>query len=178
MNCAPVKPLLSRHAERELPEDLRESVEAHLRACESCRWTVQLLECEEDALRSALRGGSDRPANSRSLRRLVAVAAVALVLLGGSLFALHRAYRQLGRETPDVASRSVLIRAEAISLREFVAVLSETSGVPIRLDDRVGEGPVIDFVLVTPVRLASVLAIIEDFHGLRSRPDGDGILIY
>ena len=178
MTCAPVKPLLGRYVEQELEDDRRAAVEEHIDACESCRWTVRLLEREEDALRAALCGEPVRPGTSRPVRRLVAAAAVALVLIGGSLFALHRAYRQLGHEPASVASRPVLVRAEAMPLAEFVAVLSEAAGVPIRLDDRLGEGPVVDLVLVKPVRLASILAILEEFHGLRSRPDGDRILIY
>jgi len=177
-SCAPVKPLLVRFVEKELQDDRRSAVEDHLHACESCRWTVHLLEREEDALRAALLGEADRPATSRPVRRLVAAAAVALVLIGGSLFALHRAYRQLGEEPVNAAARSVLIRAEAVPLAEFVDLLAERSGVPIRLDAGAREVPAIDLVLVKPVRLASILAILEEFHGLRSRIDGNRILIY
>ena len=178
MNCASVRPLVSRFVEKELEDAPRATVEEHLSSCESCRWTVHLLECEEDALRAALGGGTARPASFRPVRRLVAAAAVAFILLGGTLFTLYGAYRHLGSEPVDVASRSVLIRAEAMPLPEFVALLSETSGVPIRLDSGVGEGPVIDLVLVKPVRLVSILAILEEFHGLRSRHVGNRILIY
>ena len=91
MNCASVKPLVSRFVEKELEDAPRAEVEEHVNACESCRWTVHLLEREEDAIRAALRGEPVRPGTSRPVRRLVAAAAVALVLIGGSLFALHRA---------------------------------------------------------------------------------------
>jgi anti-sigma factor RsiW len=178
MICSETKPLLNRHADGELPCDLGARVEAHLDECDACRWTASLLTREESALREALGGTRSRPPASGSTRRMIAAAAVALLLLGGSLLGLHRAYRMLVTDAASAAGRTVLIRAERLPLAEFVERLSEASGVPIVLEPASADRPLIDMVLVRPVRLESVLALLEEFHGLRSRRDGGRILIH
>lgn len=177
MICEETKPLLLRRAENELPRDLHAAVEDHLEGCDACRWTASLLQREEQALKAALGGERSRPPASGSTRRMIAAAVVALVLLGGTLFGLYRAYRRLGTDPAGAGERTVLIRAEGMTLPEFVDRLSEASGVPIVLDREPRGSPVIDFVLVRPVRLTSVLALLEEFHGLRSVREGSRILI-
>ena len=65
-----------------------------------------------------------RPAAGEAKAGIVAAAAMILVLMGGALVLLHRAYRGVPTTSPAAGPQLVMLRAKALPLTEFAALLS------------------------------------------------------
>jgi len=183
MACSDYKRLISPYVDGELPSDQAELVKDHLPDCESCRKSVRLLRLEDRAVRSALLGVHAIRSRRPRPRKLPAVAALVLILVGGSLVLLYGVYEGLGRSVRErnaaadrvaaALEEPVLVHAEAMPLREFVRRLDAAAEVDVLLHPdaagRVGYDHPVSLPLVEPIRLESVLLLLDEFHGLAWR---------
>jgi hypothetical protein len=191
MACTDYKRLISPYVDGELPPEHADLVKDHLPDCDSCRKSVRLLRLEDRAVQSALLGVHAIRSRRRKPRKLVTVAALVIILLGGSLFLLYGVYEGLGRtirqrnaKADAVAAaieKKVLVTAEAMPILEFVDRLSALSDVPILLHPdaagRVGYDTLVSLPLVEPIRLESVLLLLGEFHGLAWKADDGNIVL-
>jgi hypothetical protein len=142
--CRKVRELLVEHVDRELTEELRRRVEAHLATCQACRQLARELEegsawaerarpavpAEDFAARVMARIEQVRPAPSPAWGwvRPVAVPALALALVAAALVGvlLRPAPKPTGpseiARIPRIESRTEPVRAPALSERAPVLI--------------------------------------------------------
>ena len=99
---------------------------------------------------------------------------------GLASLALYGAYRSLANRVEAAKRDSTLeldspvqVSGEGLTLEAFLGEVSEQAGVEIVLSEeaagRLDPAPEMTIVLTNPIRLRSVLELLEDFHGLRAR---------
>jgi hypothetical protein len=160
------------------PDESRELLD-HARGCRECREALALLRRERGLLTLAHKSRVGSAPRKRSVVRTAGLAAAILILLGAGLARLHEFYSETGarlaaerdaRKTEEILGRKLAVAAEGVPLGEFLEMLERESGVPVRLDEgaRQRPEPSIHLSIVTPVRLGSLVHLLEDFYGLRA----------
>jgi hypothetical protein len=187
MACAERTGALLRRADGELPAGSQRLLDRHLAACEECRATLELMTRENRAIATAL-----APAPRRSgrpvLGRILAAAAV-LLFTGGAVAGLLLSAESVESARDRSAARAevhldapVLIRAEDLPLKEFLAEVSEVSGVTVHVSGaaltRFPTRPRVSITLCQPITLRSLLALLSEFHGLIPEVNGDGVILH
>lgn len=188
MDCAEVRTRLSALADGETPRDEAARLEGHARRCPECANRIALAKKEARLLRAALAG--PRPARAPHLPpRAAWAAAVILALAVGAAAGLGPLYRAVTERRSAASSEQVrvsldapvLVRSDGVPMRAFLAELTDRSGTPVRLADGALAGldrePRVRILLETPIRLRSVLGLLEDFYGLRPVITGEGVVL-
>jgi hypothetical protein len=190
MACPDYKALLPRYVDGELPQEQERLLKDHLPTCDSCRGTIRLLKMEDRAIRSALFGPGSRARSVRVPIRFIRAAVIYGLIFGTGLLVLYGAYQGLA-ERVDAAKRNealeaaldrtVLVSADGLDVDTFLEEVSAAAGVELVLTEtgraRLGDGVRVRIRLVKPIRLASLLELIEDFYGLVPEPRDGAVIL-
>jgi hypothetical protein len=188
MACEERKTELSRMVDGELAPERSAALLDHAVGCRPCAETLRRLRAERRLLESAFAGRIPARSPRRLPSRAALAAAVLLVLAGVGLHRLHGAYSAAAERAgaaarADLAEgvflRTLRVEARGLPLTDFLTLVSEEAGVPLRLDEgalrRLGGPPTVHLVLVTPIRLGSLVRLLEDFYDLSAHATEDGV---
>ena len=188
MECADFQRLVPASADGELAPAEEARLRQHSGDCPACAEALRRAEREVGLITSALRGeGRARPA--RRPPRALWAAAVVLVLALVAGFGLERTYRSAGDRAAASRARAftaalevpLRVKSHGVPLRAFLAEVSEHAGVPIALAEhaltRLGGEPSVSMDLRSPIRLRSVLGLLDEFYGLRPEITGAGFVL-